>query len=330
MAMTILHAGGTADTGELINGAYESTDYAIAGASRGCIYTENNQYYRIRARDPATGLATSFTKGWVHFVYQPGYSTGNNPNTLNFLDSTGQSVIRGVVSNEARSYTLIYQYWNGSTWNALPGLTYQVLGSTVMTVDYMIDTVAGRIEVYQNGVLMTAADLPQIVGMAIAMVQFGNSYDRYMYQQTLIATGEPTIGCSVRTRYATGQGEDSAWTGTFADVDEYPYNDSDYITAANVGDKESFIANDLPALPVGNEVKGVVIAARFRNNGGTPGNIRPYLFIGGVQYPANNFPDATVGWTAGVTVFSNNPATGTAWGKDINTVNVQFGVEATQ
>lgn len=331
MVMTIYHAGGTADTGELINGAYESTDYGNAGQNRGCIYVDSSRGYRIRCLDPSTGQPTSVTKAWFHWAWGTGYSYQDQA-VWQFANADGVQILRAMTqSGSRRDWHLGMQYFNGSTWVTIPGLQYQNPGDGGKTMDTLIDMEAGRIEIYQNGVLMTATDISAIVGMNIASVYLTNgSYDRYAYFQTLIASGESTIGCNVRTRYAVAAGTDTAWTGTFADVDEYPYNDGDYITAANAGDKESFIANNLPALPVGNEVKGVVIAARFRNNGGTPGNIRPYLFIGEIRYPAANFPNASMGWTAGVTVFSKNPATNDAWGKDINTVNVQFGIEATE
>lgn len=331
MVMTIFHAGGTADTGELVNGAYESTDYNQAGYNRGCIYVDSGRGYKIRCIDPATGQPTSTNNAWFHWVWATGYGY-DNQYPWQFMNADGVQILRlYTLDSGRRDYRLGMQYYNGSAWVAIPNLVYQNPGDGAKTMDTKVDMVAGRIEIYQNGVLMTSADVPGIVGMNVASVYLTNvAYDRFAYYQTLIAAGESTIGCNVRTRYATASGDDTAWTGTFADVDEFPYNDGDYITAAKAGDKESFIANNLPALPVGNEVKGVIISARFRNNGGTPGNIRPYLFIGGVRYPAANFPNASMGWTAGVTVFSKNPATNDMWGKDINTVNVQFGIEATE
>jgi hypothetical protein len=326
MVMKILHAGGTADT------AYESTTNAIQDISRGSVLIDRNQSYVVTARDPDTGIQTSFTKGWAHFVWYTRWCSGSGAVPHTFKNTAGTPVLRCETLNNGTTFAWkLATSTDGTNWVDIPGATGQEPGEGLRTVDYFIDAEAGQVAYYRNGVMVCDVPAPNLIGMNISQMDLRNANDQwYGYQQTLLATGESTIGCNVRTRYAVGQGDDTAWTGTFADVDEFPYSDDDYLTAANVGDRESFVANTLPALPVGNEVKGVVIAARFRNNGGTPANIRPYLFIGGVRYHANNFPDASAGWAPGVTVFSNNPATNAPWGKDINTVNVQFGIEATE
>jgi hypothetical protein len=246
----------------------------------------------------------------------------------NFYNAAGVAVLQAVSTSNGGGFAWKWRSsTDGANWTDIIDAVGQESGGGMKTVDVSIDCEAGKLAYYRNGIVVFDVDAPSLVGLDISTITFTNGNDQWFgYAQTLIATGESTIGCNVRTRYATGQGDDGDWTGTFADVDEWPYNDADFITADTVGQRESFTANDLPALAASNEVKGVVLAARFRNN--EPANVKPYIKIGDERYPTPNFPDATAGWTAGQGVFLTNPATGAAWGKDINTVNVQFGVEA--
>jgi hypothetical protein len=328
--MTILHAGGTADTGDLLGGAVENTARAIAGISRGTIAVSGTQSYRITARDPATGEKTTFTAGWVHFVVAHVGNCFSGPPSQTFVNGAGIPILRNVaLANGTASYDSRWQVWNGTAWVYITGTDITNVAGDTYTYDIFIDTATGRFLLHRAGVAIFDVTVPLLVGTNISTILFGAvSGPTFYYQQTLIATGEPTIGCTVRTRYATGAGEDTTWEGDYTAISEFPVNDDTTISAATAGDRESFAANALAPLNVGNEVKGVLVAARFRSNGSSPANLKPYLLIGGTRYLSATFPASSTGWLAGWGSYHVNPATGLAWGKDINTVNVQFGVEA--
>jgi hypothetical protein len=307
----------------------ETTSRAVAGISRGSIQLGNTQNYRITARDPATGEKTTFTTGWVHFVVEHTGGSYGTTATQAFVNDAGIPILRCVSSDGGVTYTSRWQVWNGSAWIAITGTDLPYTAGQSYTTDVFVDTTTGKLMLYRQGVLIFDVTVPLLVGTNIGTVLFGNGYNgTWFYQQTLIATGETTIGCTVRTRYATGAGDDTAWEGDYTAISEFPVNDDTTISAATAGDRESFVANALAPLNVGNEVKGVLVAARFRSNGASPANLKPYLLIGGTRYLSASFATSSAGWVSGWGSYHTNPATGLAWGKDINTVNVQFGVEA--
>lgn len=337
--MDIYAFGSGLDTAQAVGPQiFESNNFygqvPIAGETAGCVVANNaNSNIKIVLRDPATNAPTSITEGWIHFRYVTGYNGGGGqPGIMRVKNSSGAIVLRiYVVTNESGSFTYRIEYWNGSAFvTAFTGIWTVYGQAATYDLYFKIDAAQGKIQAFANGTLVGQIDSINTSGMTnVGSLELTNCNDGgFGYWGWIIAANGSTISHLCRQKLPTADGANTAWTGTYADVDEYPVDDGTYIQTSTAGDKENFTGVDFAALPTGNIVKAVGIGARVRNNGATPSTIRGTLTIGGTDYTTADCSGVTAGWGPTTMVYLVDPSTSAPWTNSLAHVNVPFGIEA--
>ena len=277
--------------------------------------------------DPADGVRKGVTRIWTHCSCSSNsYGADTGLVLYTWLNSAGAEVLR-LVSTAGDGRQL--SYWTGTGWQIVGdrvssrGGTYDVLA--------VVHPTAGRLAWFFNGNL--AADVRGLDTSAmldIARLRLGRLqvYIGATDHAQCILASYNTIGHTVRRRAPTGPGARQDWSGSYTDVDDESYNDTDAITASTVGDKSTFTAAPFSPVSAGNVIKSVVVAARIRNDGEVvPTNARGILRINGTDYLAPANVPITAGFSGTHCAFDMDPTTGTAWASVAN-VNGEFGLAA--
>lgn len=264
------------------------------------------------------------TDVWLAFTMYANVRTnaGEVPAELRAADDT--SLLRLRVTTQSTDAVL--EYWNGASW--VSAGTVLLTSSTLERVAIRLKkAVAGRVEVYRDGVLEHGTDvdtsgLPDIAQFRLNDANNNAAYDTY-YSEVICASHN--IGSARLAAIAvTGAGAQSGWSGAYTDVDNALVDDATFIASGTAGQKSSFIAEDLPAGSL--TVSEVSVVARVRRGGTGPQNANALLRVGGTDYTQSlgtvgeSFAKERVVWTL-------NPATSGAW--DAAAVNaLEIGVES--
>lgn len=134
----------------------------------------------------------------------------------------------------------------------------------------------------------------------------------------IVATSadDPRVGMNCATLYYTGDGNDTDWTGGYADVAELSEDSSTVQTTAAAGDESSYLHVNMPALTPGSVVRCVLVSGKWRTTPTAPQNLSGYLRMSGVNYDnADDDPIQAVPAIAGLLQFRwhLSPVTGLAF-----------------
>jgi hypothetical protein len=150
-----------------------------------------------------------------------------------------------------------------------------------------------------------------------------------MVQQAIVANYS-TIGHTVRRRTPTGNGTNTAWTGDYTAIDEYPISSNDMITTNTSNQSETYTAAALSLTPTGKVVKAVSVAASaMADDTSTTKTLRGVLRINGTDYvspPMQGTLDS--GYSGRMAIWDTNPATGSAWTDSSQISSAEFGVKS--
>lgn len=328
----IYFAGNGLESVEAVDatGLTESATFVIANYLPGAIRLGGTTgSFRTRLLDPANNTPTPVSAGslWAHFLYAEasfnqssgGVAAGRN---IGLFKSDGTQLVR--LRKTANNNTFIFEYWNGAAYvaAAAPFATVDLIGGTRVQIDIRIDFSAtvGLVRCYIDKVLKFEVTGLNTSGWNIAYADFFSPSTQPTSGvetafQGIIFADEGTLDYALKRRpLPTGQGDDVAWTGTNADIDEYPSADADFITSAVTGQKESVTGGAFPALPAATEIKAVVIGARLRNDAGSsPQNAVSYVTVGGVDYDATGNMRIATNFNGSINIFPKNPATAANW-----------------
>jgi hypothetical protein len=124
-----------------------------------------------------------------------------------------------------------------------------------------------------------------------------------------------------------GAGNYSGWTpsagSNYQCVDEIPPNDdTDYVSTATAGTKDSYTFSDLSGSPT---VYGVQLTLRHRKDDAGTRTVRPLVRVGGTDYFGSN-QSVSDSYASRLQVWETNPGTGNLWAaSELN--SAEFGVE---
>lgn len=271
-----------------------------------------------------TGLG-SFTTYWHRFWFYRNNALTTGRAFLQLLNSSGTPVFQLLTG---ASSTIQAQYWNGSAWVNI-GSTYTV-PSALSTFDLkLICGASGSFELYRNEVLVLSG--------AASMGSVNNVDEWRHYAPTnflvqdvfseIIWGDEPTLGHRYAIRPPTGNGSDTAGSGTFTDVDEAITNDGDTSALASNGDAETYTHSAM-TLPSGT-VKAVQIESRVKNASSGAQNVKGRLRIGGTAYDqASNFSGIGLTYNGYRARWASNPAGGAWTQASASDVGNEFGLVA--
>lgn len=261
---------------------------------------------------------TSVTNCWVHMDFAVSAGSGYSGwiDCLTLFDSTGTARVK-LQKNEVGS--LLRLVYNNGAGFVQAGSDYGVNFTDLQTLDLQVlcNTASGRIKLYNAGTNVLDTGVLSLTGITdISRLMFSGSpslspqTDTAVYASQVIVADESTIGWKLATFYPSGNGANTAWTGTFADVDEIVYNDGDFISSAVANDIETFTLTG-PSLGT-SAVKAVAVTTRVRRNTTGPQNLQHALRVGGTNYFGST-KALDVGFTPEITLWATDPSTGIAW-----------------
>lgn len=268
---------------------------------------------------------------WLR-VYMVSIASNTESNVvIDFLNGAGSSVF----SIWRSGTNLLAYYYNGvNSSNSLGSAAAAPViftGYTDIRISGM-GTNAGVYEMYRDGSLVTSgtADFTHVTG--IAQVAFGRgvgagSQASRIHWSEIIVADKSTIGHVLHTIPATSDGANTAWTGTYADIDEAAINDADFISGAADGDIETF--KGAGRTLTGFEVKAVIVAARALRDVTGPQNLKGVVRVGGANYDSAGTVTPSVAFVGYSFMWTVDPSTGVKWSPSVaGGVNLEFGVKA--
>jgi hypothetical protein len=274
----------------------------------------------------------SLTTLWLHFEYYQPTSISALP-LVTWYNSSGVTVFRLTsAAGGSGSATFKLQYWNGSAFVDV-GTTFTLLASNRQIVDIkLICGASGSFEVYVGNSIQASGSGFNAAVTNVDKVRFhcnnssGFSGRDPQISQVICSTGS-TIGHKLYLKPPTGNGANTAFTGTFADVDETALLDSDFIESTAANDIETYTH---AAISFGSgTIKAVVVSARALVAATGPQNLQAALRIGSTNYFSANLPNLGAGFGPVVAVFENDPSTGGAWGTaNAGGVGTEFGLKS--
>lgn len=138
---------------------------------------------------------------------------------------------------------------------------------------------------------------------------------------------ESTVGLRLSCLNATAAGTHSGASGSYTDVSENGVATSTVLAFASVGDKYSFEVDPLSGLDLtGRAIQGLVFTFIAKLDAGIAG-FRPFVRIGGVDYPGASFiPGAS--FTSHTVQMTTNPATSSQFTAAEIAAGLEVGIEA--
>lgn len=278
------------------------------------------EYAYAKFVDPATNLFTNLAGVFsVSAAYKTcNYNTAADCETISFENNVGQVVLK-LLRHNGGTYELYY--WNGSTF-VTTGSSVVLAANNLYYITIVGVCAAGATRIYINGSpsgaigAIASASMNNIAAARLYVggngvgVAFGQ--DNGNWSQVIVAN-EATVGWRYYTKVPTSNSAtNTAWTGTFTDVDEAVTNDGDFAESTVAGDIDTYLGAAI-ALPGNVAVKCVNICTRVRITGAGPQNLQHALRIGAANYFSPNVSGLDVGYTGQQSIFMNDPSTGIPW-----------------
>jgi hypothetical protein len=271
---------------------------------------------------------TSATTSWTHFEVTTGNSAGTSGNTLiTWYNSSATAVFRLQFTG---SGVLQAQYWNGSAWTNIGSTT-----TLSVSVRYIIDLKiicgsSGSFELYLNQTLTLSgsASMGSVTNIARHRLQTPTSGGTGGGFSQIICADVSTVGWKLYLKPPTGNGANTAFTGTFADVDETSLNDADYIESVAANDVETYTGAAMTF--ASGAVKAVVVSARALNIATGPQNMQLALRRSSTNYFTADVAGIGTGFAPFLGIWETDPSTGAAWtSANAALAANEFGVKST-
>lgn len=310
--MTVVFSGGELDA-FTINGAtpFQSTNSARFDPT----------FARRALRPIATAnMQADFSplaEGWLHLNvnYQSAPTTLQDQSFI-LLQDVGAGITGMQIDADNGVFNL--EYWNGLSFTELSpdlNMTDDVTGGNRIDMHWRIADSNGIFEVYVDGRFITSFEGDTSNGFTQfdrAIIRspsdFNNDLHTAYYSEIIIADVE-TIGWHLATIGPNGNGNGTAWTGDFNDVDDANLNDGTFVSSGTAEEVEQFTAGNLGTAF---DVKALTIAARSRNVATGPQNLQMSVRTGGSDFFSSNVAIST-SFATGQSTFNQNPDTVADW-----------------
>lgn len=318
--MAVLFAGSEREA--LVQGG--STGYSESTSYRRTAYSRASSL--LSGGDYLAPFQTSTSEVWLNWRTAADQFGESNIVRCELRDASNNVVAR--VSFSAQVPTA--QYWDGSTYQNVPGTSPAELNTTLTqyTLHVKQGTGAdGEVELFVNGTLTASAtglDLTAYGDMTNARLLYTGSRSRG-YVEVVASDTESTVDWGVLTVVPSADGTDTDGTGAVSTVNELDMNTATYIEFDTAGQKRSFVHS---TINVENFVRGVTVSACARRVDGTgPQQMRPYVIVGGTRYFGTTF-SLTTSFTNYTYTWSESPATSTDWTTaEVNNASFEMGWE---
>lgn len=283
-------------------------------------------------------ISATTQEAWFHFralKYSTLTRSSNDP-IFKIIDSAGNVLLQAKLTqtnNETPDHYI--QYLDTTLQTHATLLTLNTGG--LYTIDIRVVTGAGTglFELYQDDTLLASATgltngTNPIKQCHLTNNQHTETIDRcdYYYSELLCGVGNsPTVGRRVFTALPTGDSAtNTAWTGTFADVDELTsQGDGNFVFTGTITQRQGFT---FPAMPSTNSVIEAVAITQHALKGSTSTlDITPSVRIGATDYDQSALGVITT-TKPYETIMPLSPASGTNW--TVSELNAaEFGIITT-
>lgn len=279
------------------------------------------------------GASAITAEGWMHFdLSMSAGGVAGERTLLSWRDNAGAERVR-LTHDPSNGNTKLYYDVGAGIVQAGSTITTVLQGSR-QTFDLraVINGASGSLTLYIAGnARITSATIDFTAITNLNKARFtgwlwagGVDNGRTNVSQVIIAT-ESTIGMAVMTGYPSGAGANTAWGGTFVDIDETVYDDTDFISSATNGQRES-VAVTLVSAITGYNVRAYCVNARAKKGSSGPANLQLSVRVGATDYDSSS-KALDLGYGSWGNVWEDNPATAVDWTAAEATA-AQAGVEA--
>lgn len=221
------------------------------------------------------------------------------------------------IANSSSNDTYKVRRYDTSGVVADVGSTFTLSQASVLriNVEYNRHASTGYLRIYVAGLQVFETTGDTIWGgnsaTGVDAFRFANNGNACLHTEVVVADTS-TLQMKVATLVKTGAGNYTAWTGTFADVDEAILDPSDVIYSGTGGQRISFTLSDLSATADDLNVLGVYQVSYAKKGATGPQNLQHSLRISSTDYDSSNL-NPTSAYTRLVTEWLTNPATSAAW-----------------
>lgn len=302
-------------TASIVNTVFDAGEFCL----RVNPTTTGTGSVRLRQINTATGVATaSFNAAsiYVGFLFRCDTAPGSGSEIIYQMRDSSNIVKLSVRINSSRQLAV----YDSATSLVATGSTALSL-STVYHIGVLTSAgTSGAYEVQINGASELSGTCDQLAannGSAFfgkALNVSSQSVDFYYGHVAFSDSGFPPTSLRVRSMHIAGNGNYTAWTGDFQDVDETPPHDGDtsYVTSSTSGHAETWTLESAASAGITGTVLAVSAVLIVRDEGGSSA-LRYRLRSGSTDSDTseNNDPGATyVGRGRWLDV---DPATSAAW-----------------
>jgi hypothetical protein len=187
----------------------------------------------------------------------------------------------------------------------------------ILDFDFKVNSAAGHLKMYVAGsgpALLDSGDINLSGVASLGRLRFtgttvGGFSCSTLPSQVIIASAS-TLGWKLATFVPTADGAGTAWTGTYADVDEIIYDDGNFISTLVANDIETFALTG-PSLG-GSAVRAVAVTTRVRHNDTGPQSLQLALRKSGTNYFSAT-KTLGIAFTPEIGIWETDPSTGVAW-----------------
>jgi hypothetical protein len=335
MSSALLFTGGRLESVTVLSGAPADVntgfDAAYSDAALQLALSDTVRHFLYDTSFAQTTVAAGHT-AFVHGYWQLSHD---------ILTGSGGPIWR-VCDHANYEWLRVYSQQDGTLlvqWQSSPG-TWTTLGSSyafgspfagAIDLEVRID-IAGNhsAALYRDGTITTAGGDFTAAGFAdFASLKYSGgdfSYPSHV-SQMIVTQDRSTVGAHVKTSRATGTGAHSAWTGTYADVNEPLDNDTTNNAAAADSLKQAYLMGNVTVL-TGYYIEGVFYWLRAKNTGGDPGNIKPLISSTGTEVVGGDMPGIGLGYGSLGSRYDTDPHTSVVWTQAGWNAPAQLGYES--
>lgn len=269
---------------------------------------------------------SAVAEGWIHFQMQGGSDNDGSDLHLVVTTSSGGNLFRLVTGN-VQQFTP--QYWNGSSW--VSGTAISNNGSLREVVINLVAGASGSYVIYVDGSFIggesaafSGTDMKRATFYSSDVEDSLPTYTRFS-EIILGDDDNGLVNSTVETEAPTADATDTDGTGTYADIDEASFSDTDNLIFSAAGERHSFTS---PARAnTQDSVLGVSVGARMKCDVTGPQGAKFYLKIGGTRYYSDDFT-LTNDYQGYQYTWAVNPSTAAAWAAaDAEAAGLEWGIE---
>lgn len=323
--MTVLFVGGEdGDFKGFYADASNASSHYYAPYSRGAVQVSIR--YDQGGMGPAYDFPAPQNEVWLHAACRANVNSGTTPYYFMSLSSPTKTRAIGLKRSYDAGNAILFCD-NGSGVELL-GTAFNFT-STEGEYDLhaKITGTAVLVEAFKDGALVKSENFTLAVTYSLISFEFASMGPQPTWSfrlSQIIAATESTINWKVFTTPPTGDGAETGFTGTYAEVDDIGINTADIITTA-VAAKRTFTRAAI-TIPTGNEVKAIAVNAYGRTGLPALDDLTLLVRKGSVNY-ASGVTILSAGFRFAGNIWELDPSTSAKWDIALASgTSLQFGV----